>query len=119
MSDTDFLTGDRHLDKMPSWFPVWGAEHAYLLDIDVILMEDVDEQDEIFRDVGKAFINAVNNFLYHDNNKPYFALETYLGRATYKRLTREINKSYMEYDKRVENGKKGGRPRKESEGKEE
>ena len=105
----DFSTG------RPQWYKLWPDKYADALDIEN-LDNDLsdDEKDELFREVGKAFINSLFYFRSHDQE----SYSTYRpqprdGRIPWNALKRDIDQTYRDYDKRVENGAKGGRPRKD------
>lgn len=99
----------------PQWFKCWALKYADALDID-FLDDDLTQKEKIvlFQEVGKAFINALFYFRDHDEEK-YLSYKpnTRDGRILWHALKRDIDQSYRDYDKRVENGRKGGRPKKE------
>ena len=101
----------------PQWFKMWCEKYADALDIKNL---DTDltqaEKKALFEDVGIAFINALFYFMYRVevaqtiwSYKP----RTRDGRILYNVLRRDIDSSYADYDKRVRDGKKGGRPKKQ------
>ena len=99
----------------PQWFKMWVEKYAAALDIDNLDNDLTQkEKEELFKEVGKAFINSLFYFLAHDKEE-YSAYKpsTRDGRILWNALKRDIDQSYRDYDKRVENGGKGGRPPKE------
>lgn len=101
----------------PQWFKLWVEKYATALDIEH-LDEDLDPLDKIslFEDVGRVFINSLSYFLGHDKGKwaEYKPL-TRDGRVLWNALKRDIDASYRDYDQRVVNGGKGGRPKRSNE----
>ena len=100
----------------PPWFKLWGEKYADALDVDN-LDDDLtpQEKEKLFNEVGKAFINALLYFRSIDNGESTYSsykAGTRDGRIVWNALKRDIDQSYRDYYKRVENGKKGGRPRK-------
>ena len=106
-------------DNMPQWFKLWGIKYY-----EDMLVEDIEElyptdseKIKYFAEIGKAFVNAINYYVNH-NEESYL---TYIfddhikdGKRLFMSLKRDINQSYRDYEARVENGKKGGRPPKET-----
>lgn len=99
----------------PQWYKLWGDKYADALDIEHI-DEDLtpEEKEELFYEVGKAFINSLFYFKQHDEaNYSYYKPSTRDGRILWNALKRDIDQSYRDYDLRVKNGAKGGRPKKD------
>ena len=100
----------------PQWFKLWVEKYATALDIENLDNDlTAEEKELLFKDVGIAFINGLFYFLGHDNGdwseyKPH----TRDGKIIWNALKRDIDQSYKDYDKRVIDGKKGGRPKKEN-----
>lgn len=99
----------------PQWFKLWVEKYATALDIEN-LDEDLDDEEkrELFEDVGRVFINALLYFMCvgNDDDKYYiYKPLTRDGRVLWNALKRDIEHSYRDYEKRVIDGKKGGRPR--------
>lgn len=97
----------------PQWYKLWCEKYATALDIDNL---DTDltakEKEQLFIEVGKAFINSLFYFMAHDepqysNYKP----GTRDGRILWNALKRDIDQSYRDYYKRQADGRKGGRPK--------
>ena len=99
----------------PQWYKFWVEKYATALDIENIDRDlDPEEKETLFYEVGKVFINSMFYFMTHDEGhwieyKP----RTRDSRILWNALKRDIDASYRDYDERVRNGKKGGRPRKE------
>lgn len=101
----------------PQWFKIWAEKYADALDIEH-LDEDLDaqEKDILFREVGKAFINSLFYFMANANEASQYSSyrpSTRDGRIIWNALKRDIDQSFRDYFQRVENGAKGGRPRKQ------
>ena len=99
----------------PQWYKLWVEKYAAALDIDN-LDKDLSqkEKDILFKEVGIVFINSLSYFLGHDDRKWWeYTPETRDGRILWNALKRDIDQSYRDYDKRVANGSKGGRPKKD------
>ena len=124
MVDTEYLNewqGDngecRYTDieqGKPQWFKLWVEKYATALDIDNL---DTDltppEKDKLFKDVGIAFINSLFYFLYRvdvESEIWEYKPKTRDGRILWNALKRDIDQSYRDYEERVRNGAKGGRP---------
>lgn len=109
--DTSGLFSDGH----PQWYKFWAEKYALALDIEH-LDEDLTpgEKDELFKEVGKVFINSMFYFLGHDKGEwDEYKPSTRDGKILWNAMKRDIDQSYRDYDKRVENGAKGGRPKKD------
>lgn len=100
----------------PQWFKLWVEKYATALDI-ANIDEDLTpkEKNVLFREIGKVFINSLSYFMGHDEGRwSEYKPSTRDGRILWNALKRDIDQSYKDYDKRVKNGKTGGRPKKES-----
>ena len=96
----------------PQWFKLWGEKYATALDI--YNLDDLPDEEklELFTDIGIAFVNALFYFMGHDEGKWFeYKAKTREGRVLWNALRRDIDQSYRDYDRRVENGSKGGRPK--------
>jgi hypothetical protein len=96
----------------PQWFKLWVEKYVAALDIEN-LDEDLtpQEKDKLFKEVGKAFINALFYFVGHDEGRwNEYRPGTRDGRILWNALKRDIDQSYRDYELRVKNGAKGGRP---------
>lgn len=96
----------------PQWYKLWAEKYATALDIENL---DIDltpaEKDKLFKEVGMVFINSLFYFLAHDKGEySYYKPSTRDGRILWNALKRDIDQSYRDYDLRVINGAKGGRP---------
>ena len=110
----DYESGEYSTGR-PQWCKLWADKYAVALDIEN-LNNDLSEKekDDLFREVGKAFINGMIYFLAHDEKSCIvYKLKTRDGRILWNALKRDIDQSYRDYEKSVENGKKGGRPKKD------
>ena len=101
----------------PQWFKLWAEKYCDALDIKN-LDNDLSpkEKQTLFEDTGIAFINALFYFMYRvDVEQTIWSYKpkTRDGRILYNALKRDIDASYKDYKKRVENGKTGGRPKKQ------
>lgn len=99
----------------PQWYKLWCEKYATALDIENL---DTDltqkEKNELFMEVGKVFINSLFYFMAHDENEySYYKPHTRDGRILWNALKRDIDQSYRDYELRVKNGAKGGRPKKQ------
>lgn len=98
----------------PQWFKMWVEKYATSLDIENMDKDLTPEQKKaLFEDVGRAFINALFYFTSHVKNEEEYSMyrpKTRDGRVLWNALKRDIDQSYRDYEKRVEDGKKGGRP---------
>lgn len=99
----------------PQWFKLWVEKYACALDIEHL---DTDltpkERERLFIELGKVFINGLFYFWGHDKGEYlYYKPSTRDGRILWNALKRDIDQSYRDYEQRVANGKKGGRPPKE------
>lgn len=96
----------------PQWYKMWVDKYATALDIEN-LDNDLTptEKEELFIEVGKVFINSLFYFMAHDKGEySYYKPHTRDGRILWNALKRDIDQSYRDYDLRVKNGAKGGRP---------
>lgn len=108
----DVESGDM-INGRPQWYKLWVEKYATALDIENL---DVDlsptEKRKLFEEIGKVFINSLFYFMGHDEGRwSEYKPSTRDGRILWNALKRDIDQSYKDYDKRVENGAKGGRPR--------
>lgn len=116
MWDSDYIDG-----RVPPWFKLWGQKYGDILDLDNIDEEyqGIDKE-LLFKDMGKAFINALlyfHDFARGQVNEDGFSYRSYKmdtrdGRHIYNALKRDIEASYKDYQDSIKNGHKGGRPRK-------
>ncbi len=101
------------IDKgRPQWFKMWVEKYATALDIEN-LDDDLtqNEKDILFKEVGKVFINSMFYFMGHDAGQwSEYKPQTRDGRILWNALKRDIDQSYRDYEMRVKNGAKGGRP---------
>lgn len=99
-------------DNKPQWFKLWVSKYFDALDIENLDKDlNPDEKNDLFVEVGKAFISALFYFSQHNNKTfRYYKPGTRDGRILLNALKRDIDQSYREYYKRVADGKKGGRP---------
>lgn len=107
----DMVTG------RPQWFKLWVEKYSVALDIENL---DSDltptEKRLLFQEIGKVFINSLFYFNGHDEGKySEYKPATRDGKILWNALKRDIDQSYRDYDKRVQNGAKGGRPKKAEE----
>ena len=73
----------------------------------------VKDDPEILSEMGKVLFNIM---LYgYDRNNDSLAFNYRDMRSLYGMLRQDVDSSYINYFKRVENGKKGGRPKTETE----
>lgn len=110
----EYCDGDTSTGR-PQWYKLWVEKYATALDIEN-LDDDLTqtEKDILFREIGKVFINSLFYFLGHDEGKwSEYKPSTRDGRILWNALKRDIDQSYRDYDLRVRNGAKGGRPKKE------
>lgn len=123
MTDMDYLNewndpeyNDTGIEeKRPQWFKLWVDKYVTALDIENI---DTDlspaEKELLFREVGMAFINSLFYFMSHDKDTySAYKPKTRDGRILWNSLKRDIDQSYRDYELRVRNGAKGGRPKNE------
>ena len=98
----------------PQWFKMWGEKYAIALDI-----EHLDEymtpkeKTALFEDVGRVFINSMFYFMCRANDEEQYSEykpRTRDGRVLWNTMKRDIDQSYRDYELRVKNGAKGGRP---------
>ena len=124
MIDTDNLNwnegGASLIDNgKPQWFKMWGEKYATALDIENLDRDLKDhEKQALFEDVGRAFISALFYFMCRVNDETQYSVYKPLtrdGRILWNALKRDIDQSYRDYEKRVKNGAKGGRPPKKPE----
>lgn len=104
-------TGDM-ANGRPQWFKLWADKYADALDIENLDNDLTKTQkDKLFMDVGRAFINALFYHIQHDEERyDYYKPLTRDGRIIWNALKRDIDQSYRDYELRVINGAKGGRP---------
>lgn len=111
----EYLNGSFADRGHPQWFKLWADKYADALDIENLdNCFTAEEKELFFADVGVAFINSL--FYFRDINTEDFSeykLRTRDGRVLWNALKRDIDQSYRDYIKRVQNGTKGGRPRKD------
>ena len=100
----------------PQWFKLWANKYADVIDINNLDSDlKPDEKERLFREIGIAFINSLFYFQnYYSSKCPYYEPKTRDGRIIWNALQRDVRASYEDYEKRVENGKKGGRPPKKN-----
>lgn len=101
-------------DGRPGWYKFWVEKYATALDIENL---DADltpkEKETFFKEVGMCFINSMFYFLGHDEGRwAEYKPKTRDGKILWNALKRDIDQSYRDYEKRVADGKKGGRPKK-------
>lgn len=97
----------------PQWFKVWVEKYATALDIEN-LDDDLStkEKQKLFEEIGKVFINSLFYFTGHDKGEwSEYKPSTRDGRILWNALKRDIDQSYRDYEKRVADGRKGGRPK--------
>lgn len=101
----------------PQWYKLWCEKYADALDIENIDKDlTPEEKNELFNEIGKVFINSLFYFLGHDEGRwSEYKPSTRDGRILWNALKRDIDQSYRDYDERVKNGAKGGRPPKNPE----
>lgn len=101
----------------PQWYKLWVEKYADALDIENIDKDlTPEEKDVLFKEIGKVFINSLFYFLGHDEGRwSEYKPSTRDGRILWNALKRDIDQSYRDYDLRVQNGAKGGRPPKNPE----
>lgn len=123
MVDTDYLndwqgeSGECRYTEIdagrPQWFKMWVEKYATALDIEN-LDDDLTQKDKeiLFKEVGKVFINSMFYFMGHDAGRWIeYKPQTRDGRILWNALKRDIDQSYRDYELRVKNGAKGGRPK--------
>lgn len=99
----------------PQWFKLWVDKYTTALDIEH-LDEDLTpkEKEKLFIEIGKVFVNCLFYFTGHDEGRwSEYKPGTRDGRILWNALKRDIDQSYRDYDNRVSNGHKGGRPKKQ------
>ena len=90
------------IQKMVDFFEVETAEEV---------LDMVKDDPELLSEMGKVLFNLM---LYgYDRDNGYLTFKYRDMRSLYGMLRQDIDSSYVNYYKRVESGKKGGRPRKE------
>lgn len=101
----------------PQWYKLWCEKYADALDIENIDKDlTPEEKNVLFKEIGKVFINSLFYFLGHDEGRwSEYKPSTRDGRILWNALKRDIDQSYRDYDLRVQNGAKGGRPPKNPE----
>ena len=100
--------------KKPQWVKLW-AEKYY----DELCIEDIkefyptpEEEADFLLQVGKAFVSALGYYNAHGSGEEFITYKMNRdGMKLYKSLKRDIDQSYIVYERRVENGKLGGRPK--------
>ena len=102
---------------MTEWFKLWASDFCDDFHIDVLENElDSSERQNLIADVGRAFVNGMNyyymRYMEEDDYKAY-PLITSDGKRLFRKMRAWIDKAFEDYEKKVENGKKGGRPKKE------
>lgn len=100
----------------PKWYKLWVDKYFDAIDIEN-LDEDLtpEEKEILFREVGKAFINSLFYFMQHDEEShSFYKPHTRDGKIIYNALKRDIDQSFRDYEKRVIDGRKGGRPPKKT-----
>lgn len=112
----EYYDGDTSNGR-PQWYKLWVEKYATALDIENIDNDLTQkEKDILFREIGKVFINSLFYFMGHDEGKwNEYKPSTRDGKILWNALKRDIDKSYRDYDLRVKNGAKGGRPPKNPE----
>ncbi len=92
----------------PMWFKVWPEKYVTALDLGN-LDEDLtaEEREVLFTEVGKAFINGL---LFFQGEKEVYTIRSRDGKIVWNNLKQDIKQAFRDYEKRVEDGKKGGRP---------
>lgn len=108
------INGTQIDEGRPLWFKLWVEKYATSLDIEN-LDKDLTQKDKelLFKEVGKAFINALFYFMGHDAGVwEEYKPRTRDGRILWNALKKDIDQSYIDYEKRVADGRKGGRPKK-------
>lgn len=110
-NDPEFYPDTRE-EGRPQWFKLWVDKYVAALDIEN-LDNDLSqaEKEKLFGEIGKAFVNCLFYFMQHDQEK-YLSYKpgTRDGRILWNALKRDIDQSFRDYEKRVMNGAKGGRP---------
>lgn len=92
------------IQKMIDFFEVETAEEV---------IDMVKDDPEILSEMGKVLFNIM---LYgYDRNNDSLAFNYRDMRSLYGMLRQDVDSSYINYFKRVGNGKKGGRPKTETE----
>lgn len=105
----------RNTQNRPQWIKLWAEKYYDDLCIDDIkeFYPTEEEEQEFLLEVGKAFVSALS-FYNAYNNPEKESYTTYAmgkdGKRLYKSFQRDIEQSYSAYERRVENGKTGGRP---------
>ena len=106
------LIGTQIDEGRPQWFKLWVEKYSTALDIENL---DTDltqkEKDTLFKEVGRVFINSLFYFMGHDAGVwEEYKPQTRDGKILWNALKRDIDQSYRDYELRVQNGAKGGRP---------
>lgn len=96
----------------PQWYKCWVEKLATALDIENLDRDLTPaERRRLFEEVGKVFINSLFYFLGHDEGRwSEYKPTTRDGRILWNAMKRDIDQSYRDYELRVEHGKLGGRP---------
>lgn len=100
-------------ESAPQWIKLWVEKYC-----DDICIEDIEElyptdeeETELVLDVGKAFISALSYYKSQITGEEYRVYKMSRdARRLYNSFKRDIDQSFNDYELRVENGKKGGRP---------
>ena len=98
--------------RKPKWVKLWMDAFCDIIDPVFVRSEyDAKEQQELFADLGKVFVNML---LYHEKNyslddyeNDFFKLKTRTGQRTQKRFLQCISESMIEFESFSEKGKKG------------
>ncbi len=102
----------------PQWVKLWAEKYYDELCIDEIkeLYPTDAEECEFLMQVGKAFISALAFYNAFNEEESFCTYQMNRdGMRLYKSLKRDITQSYLSYERRVEAGKLGGRPKKQTE----
>lgn len=99
----------------PQWYKCWAEKYANALDVENLNTDlSSAEKEELFKEAGIVFINSLLYFLDYDNETyRTYKPRTRDGRILWNHIKADIDQSYRDYDKRVMNGAKGGRPKKD------
>lgn len=103
-------------ENAPQWIKLWIEKYC-----DDICLEDIhelypdEEENELIRAVGMAFISALSYYKGRITGEEYLVYSKMNrdGKRLYKSFVKDIDQSFCDYELRVENGKKGGRPKKQ------
>lgn len=110
-------------EKRPIWYHLFAEDLYHILDVENLdsdpdFVNNPRRKDQLFNDLGRALLNSLIYFKDYyeyggEDPQAEYPIESRDGRIVYNALKRGIVYSYEEYEERVENGKKGGRPLKE------